>query len=156
MKYNNNIGFGIAEMIWGLSWANHMEEHDCKKTMPEIPDEVYIFTERVLGAYWGLNGMHEHALLWKALDADGTTFKTDLTPENLSEAEFNKLERHFGYCLAHMAFGYGVSWFDDHKKFDLRVPDCIEIPYIMWDLADNLCTVEKPLKTWAERVIKVK
>lgn len=30
--------------------------------------------------------------------------------------------REFGHYLAMQALGHGVSWFDDHARFDLTVP----------------------------------
>lgn len=29
---------------------------------------------------------------------------------------------HFGRDLAMQAMGHGVSWFDDHKKFPIKIP----------------------------------
>lgn len=41
-----------------------------------------------------------------------------------SEATFtnNQHARKFGHYLAMSAMGHGVSWFDDHAKFDITIP----------------------------------
>jgi hypothetical protein len=39
---------------------------------------------------------------------------------------FYEQEQRFGECLAWMALGAGVSWFDDHARFEIKVPRLIE------------------------------
>jgi hypothetical protein len=101
--------------------------------MPSIPAEAYALAERVLGGIeqanpqWGCN--------WPAmLDAarradngwkDGRLPLGAVLVENIDGYREENVER-FGNCLAWMAMGAGVSWFDDHKKFELHVPLCAE------------------------------
>ena len=50
------------------------------------------------------------AVLWQASEADkGAPIDSDYAGE-------------FGHDLAMQAMGHGVSWFDDHHKFPLKVP----------------------------------
>lgn len=137
--YKNQIRYGMAQIVWGLSWADHVEEHGCANlsgieitsVMPEIPEEVYLFCERVLGMYQALNGREEQSLLWMALEADG------INPETLPKNKYNEYEERFGECLAFMALGHGVSWFDDHKEFDLKIPDVEASEFMI--LAEEQC-----------------
>jgi len=49
--------------------------------------------------------------------------------------------KRFGECLAWMSMGAGVSWFDDHEPFDLKVPLCAESCDLRM-LADERCEGE--------------
>jgi len=46
-------------------------------------------------------------------------------PDLEEAAEALKTDRYIsdlGHCLAMQALGHGVSWFDDHAKFDIGIP----------------------------------
>lgn len=51
----------------------------------------------------------------------GKALKSD--EKELEEYDFDsELAESFGHYLAMMALSHGVSWFDNHKKFDLVIP----------------------------------
>lgn len=110
---------GMAEIFWGLAWADWADENginlsgkDILEEMPEIPEESYYFSYRVLGMYEVLNDIEINALFCRAIRFDGNKVSYD-------NAEMRK---RFGNCLAYMALGTGVSWFDDHAEFGLQTP----------------------------------
>lgn len=137
---------GMAEIFWGDGWATHAEEHRCAnisgeeitEIMPQIPARIYAFCERVMGKIEQANGTNEFALLYAALTADGKN-PSELFEKNRDE--FDRLANEFGNGLAYMAMGSGVSWFDDHEKFDLEVPHCENEAYI---IAEELCDDVQP------------
>jgi hypothetical protein len=66
----------------------------------------------LIGGYEALSGLEIHCLLAKAAKADmyGSEYIRD------------EYARDFGHYLAMMSLGHGVSWFDNHARFDLKVP----------------------------------
>ena len=129
MEHDDKIVEGCAEILWGLAWADHAEETDCTQMsgceitsiMPDIGLHAYVEAGRIIGAVEQASGMGAHALLWKCLRADG------LDPEKCAPEYMGR----FGNCLAYMASGHGVSWYDDHEPCDaLKVPDmCVDLEY---------------------------
>lgn len=116
---------GLATSIWGCAWADHVEEHGCynlsgceiTEHMPEIPEIAYRMAERIMGMIEQANNMHVACLFAAAMQADG---KTALEHRHY----YDRIAERFGECLGHMAMGTGVCWFDDHNRFDLKVPNC--------------------------------
>lgn len=118
---------GIAEILWGCAWADHVEAHRCTnlsgcdilQVMPPIPRQAWAVAERVLGHIEQANPQWSHS--WRAMFAAARR-ADGLPDEGWSEEEVTR----FGNCLAYMAMGHGVSWFDDHEHFPLSVPLCAE------------------------------
>lgn len=77
---------------------------DC---IPEVPPNAYALAGELwagLHAANGKAGVYSLALHAEAADGEAPD------PEE------------FGHYLAMQAMGTGVSWFDDHKRFNLKVP----------------------------------
>jgi hypothetical protein len=66
-----------------------------------------------MAIYAQANNQDIDDLLEKAANADGMD-DDDITDEYADT---------FGHYLTMMALGHGVSWFDDHSTFPLKVPD---------------------------------
>lgn len=130
MNHTDDIVNGCAEILWASAWSTHVEETKCTdlsgldtvEHMPEMGIDVFVEAGKIIGAVEHASGMTAHALLWKCLRADGTD------PEKLAWAQHTV---RFGNCLAYMAMGDGVSWFDDHTECDaLKVPlQCVSLDY---------------------------
>lgn len=115
---------GMATILWALAWADHVEREECRslsgvkieEAMPPIGEMAYRFAHRLAGRYEQANGCPIEGLMFNAEVAEQakTPNRGDLDPER------------FGECLAYMALGYGVSWFDDHAEFKMVQPrfDC--------------------------------
>ena len=105
---------GIAEVVWADAWSNHVEEHRCQSligveitsAMPEIPTVALEEAEEIAKDIEKANDTTLDFLLEEASKAD----KTEADPTE------------FGNGLAFMSVGSGVSWFDDHEKFPLKMP----------------------------------
>lgn len=57
------------------------------------------------------------SLLYTAAKADG------MDPNAFEFAWDEEYVKSFGHYLVMGSLGHGVSWFDDHKKFELTLPD---------------------------------
>lgn len=115
----DSITEGCGRMLWALDWANHAEESECTDVgghnimdiMPEPHPFAFLEAARLIGHVERASGRGIVSLLWACLNADGT-----------HHAQRDDYAR-FGECLAYMATGNGVSWFDDHAPCDvLKVP----------------------------------
>jgi hypothetical protein len=110
---------GMATILWGLAWADHVEEANCynlsgckiEDHMPEIPDLAWKYAEDIRRRIEDENHASLGVLFTRALWADGKD------PE-----KHRNLEERFGECLAYQALGHGVSWFDDHEEFPIEIP----------------------------------
>ena len=123
---------GMQEILWGSAWADHVEAVQCQslsgcditEVMPKIPKQVAGMCQRIAGHIEQANGSCLIMLLYKAAQVDGKF------PENHSEdPNFNGWDyidsdyaERFGNCLMYGSQGAGVSWFDDHEQFDLKIP----------------------------------
>ena len=75
--------------------------------LPEIPPNAYALAGELWAALHAANGeAGVYSLSLRAEHADGKA----------PDAE------EFGHYLAMQAMGHGVSWFDDHAKFPIKVP----------------------------------
>ncbi len=127
MEHDDKIINGCARMLWALAWGDHAEETGCTNLSgcditehnPPVGLSAFIEAGRIVGAVEQASDLNIHALLWKCLHDDG------LDPDVCAA---DHMER-FGGCLAYMALGHGVSWFDDHKPCDaLKVPNmCVDL-----------------------------
>jgi hypothetical protein len=128
---------GIATILWGSAWADHVEERRCanlsgckiEEVMPEIPKEAREQAEALASEYEKLNGCTLEALYQRALDADGLTVRK--FPALLDGPE------RFGECLAWEAMGAGVGWDNDHAEYPHECPH-IETCDLMF-LAESTC-----------------
>lgn len=77
---------------------------DC---LPPIPPNAYALAGELWNALYKANGeAGVYSLALRAEAADGVAPDPD----------------QFGHYLAMQAMGHGVSWFDDHKTFKIKVP----------------------------------
>src|SRR5579872_1633079 len=108
---------GMATILWGDAWADHAEEHACcnlsgceiTHVMPEIPEVAWRMAERLAGKIEQANGCALAVLFAQAMKAEG---RPDLEHEDYHD----ETAERFGECLAWMAMGAGVSWYDDHPR----------------------------------------
>ncbi len=121
---------GMAEILWGLSWADHVEEARCRslsgvrieKVMPPIPERVFRICEWVADQIETANNNRSiDALLHDAAWVDGLCED----PKDIWKYLTEPYAERFGNCLTYMAMKAGVSWFDDHARFNLKVPDVL-------------------------------
>jgi len=139
---NDPILNGMASTLWGMEWADHVEEHRCANlsgveitdVMPEVPIEAYLLAANFIGHIEQANRMNIYALLYKAAKADGQDpYEGDKPGDDYAE--------EFGSDLGMMALGSGVSWFDDHAQFDIEVPH-LEASDLM-ALAEETCKPQR-------------
>lgn len=144
---------GMATILWAMGWSNHTEEHDCcnlsgceiTSCMPKIPEKAYRVAERIAGAIEYANGAGLYLLFSQAMKAEGK-------PELKHEDYHGEEAMRFGECLAHMAIGSGVSWYDDHEHFTLGeyfknqgemiIPHCDGADNELQEYADETCEEE--------------
>ncbi len=90
--------------------------------MPEIPNIAKQLAKHLtweIKKYNSGDGIYE---LWlKAVKADNPDL-LDMTESSVVEYSSWQDQVRFGECLAYMAMGAGVSWFDDHERFTISVP----------------------------------
>lgn len=121
----NTIIDGIATILWGDAWARAYEEAGgnlsgvkIEDVMPPVPMAAIIDAARLAGRIEERNGVGLYALLWRAAEADarGNEARRE---ELFGDPDY---ETRFGECLAWEGTGNGVSWFDDHERFELDLP----------------------------------
>lgn len=106
---------GIATILWGDAWASHVEEHGCESlsgveitdAMPIVPEAADRMAAKLVAELEEANGKSLEDLFKDAVKADSSAAGK---------------EQRFGECLAWMAMGAGVSWFDDYEQFPIKVP----------------------------------
>ena len=126
---------GIATILWASTWADHVAEVRCRslsgceitQVMPSIDEAAFRLAHRVAGRIEQVN-YNLPSLCAAAWRADGNS-DTDDSPDD-------EFAERFGECLAYMAQGAGVSWFDDHKEFPLEVPLCLHGGDLLSEVAD--------------------
>lgn len=115
---------GAARAFWVASYADFAEEHrddpdleragageDWVDVAPETPPAAYELASKFLNKLGDANHAEPTALVCKAAEADGAE-----CPPGWDYAEA------FGHYTAMQGMGHGVSWFDDHKEFPLKIP----------------------------------
>ncbi len=120
--YSEEIEDGVATMLWGEAWGAHVDEHDCNDldgdeladVMPPPPDEAIDEAKRLIKAYEVANGVSISTLYERALAADAA--------DDTIDSEDNEPDA-FGGDLVFMALGTEMSWFDEHAKFPLEIPE---------------------------------
>lgn len=108
-----SIRTGIATILWGCSWADHVEECGCQSlsgceitdVMPTVPQEAWDMADKLIAVVEAKHGCSVDELYEQAL-ANETEETGSADPES---------EERFGECIAYEAMGHGVSWADDHN-----------------------------------------
>lgn len=147
-KIETNIITAMARTLWLLAWADYQEQvkenplrGEIADQAPETPESVIRYAHYVAGKIHHFTGGKAHDSLFftfrEALRADALNLvKGDeaITAYIDKFQDSKDLQDRFGHCLAMMVTGQGVSWFDNHEEFPLRVPR-IEFSYL--DLSDE-------------------
>lgn len=109
----------LARTLFCLAWADYQEQvlerglqGEITDQAPETPQYVIEHAHYVGGMIHADNGKSLFRLVREALNAEGKD--RELIPDDYAH--------EFGSDLAMMVTGQGVSWFDDHAKFPLKVP----------------------------------
>ena len=122
------IANGMASALFACVWAdwadlNGIRYRDVMASMPNVTPDYRDLGMILFGEMLGLNlrrpgtnWCSTHCITRAAAQADGHG--------RMVETEFS----HFGFCYAMQALGHGISWFDEHGKFDLVFPFCTEQP----------------------------
>lgn len=136
------VVIAMARAFFVCAWADNEEENgrnypgqDLMDVVPETPDKALRFAYKFLGRIEQANDSSIYALVEQAAVADG--YQQDdivqFTRENrldtyknatlrAIEATGGKFVSDFGHYLAMQGLGQGVSWFDDHGRFEIEVP----------------------------------
>lgn len=113
---------GMADAMFQQAWADDTEEkhkksgkkglsplsgNEISKIAPATPESAKKAAEKLAKQFEKANGKKIEDLYADAMKADGN--------ESGDKCE------EFGHYLAMQALGHGVSWFDDHKRFPLKM-----------------------------------
>ncbi len=108
-----------ARAFYVSAWADDAEERgdlpdggDLMDKAPATPRDATAFATKFIDKVEEANHASVADLLVKAAKADG---KKPAAP-----TEYARL---FGHYIAMQAMGHGVSWWDDHARFELFLPD---------------------------------
>lgn len=107
-----------ARLAWADWWAQQQEERgrrfsrgvDLYEAAPTTPEYAKVWAGMMVGRIEERNGLNIYSIGYQAHKAD------------TGERDGNVDPHKFGVALAFMALGHGVSWFDDHEKFPLKMP----------------------------------
>lgn len=127
---------GMASALWASSWADHAEEHGCtsmsgqriEDIMPPIPEEAYVLAKKCADSIEAANGKSLSELFDDAVKAD-----------EADGLDSSGADESFGSDLAMQWMGHGVSWFDDHAEFPIKIPHGSGDE--LYFVADNTCDV---------------
>jgi hypothetical protein len=116
-SFQDDIVEAMARALFVSAWADAEEEEgrsfgggvDLMDVAPKTSAEAKQHAKKLAKQFEQKNGMSLDELLAKAAEADDASVDSEYA-------------RDFGHYLAMQAMGHGVSWFDDHKKFPLKVP----------------------------------
>lgn len=105
---------GAARAVWVQWWADDQENRgkkfkhgvDLMDQAPATPLSAYVWAGELVGELKQLNKVHIAVLVERAREADNHAVDY----------------REFGHYLAMQALGHGVSWFDDHAQFAIKLP----------------------------------
>jgi hypothetical protein len=111
---------GAARAFFVSAWLSRQEEKgkSPRKVMhraPPTPLSAYVAAGELMGHMAELNRSNIHRLGADAVEADGLI-------EKMSEKQYADYLALFGHYCAMQALDEGVSWFDDHAKFPLKLP----------------------------------
>lgn len=101
---------GIEDAVWLDSYSSALEERGIvgtlRRSAPDAPLSAKTLARRYALALTAANGSTLHDLWRKASRAEG------------KEVDAKEL----GYNLAMQSVGHGISWFDNHAHFDVKLP----------------------------------
>lgn len=108
-----------ARLAWTDWWATQQEERgrrfpprtELTKVAPPTPEYAKVWAGIMIGHVEAMNGASIYVIADRAYKADGHR-----------DVAGSVYPGEFGSALAFMALGHGVSWFDDHAKFPLKMP----------------------------------
>lgn len=125
------IAKGMAKALWVSTWADWADaQHRSNpgkrhyKDGCELMDCAPPLPRRAENEAWRLFGKIEQVNGFSMACLCSQAFKADYPDDEASswvEAEDAYWE-NFGHYLAMGAMGHGASWFDDHEKFELKLP----------------------------------
>lgn len=125
----NYVFKGAAAAFFVSAWGDKEEEagrsypgKDLMDVAPDTPDYVMKEAYRFIGALENANKRHIASIFHKAIEADVAEGK------DVKNKDYPDL---FGHYLAMEAMGHGVSWWDDHAKFEIVVP---HVEFTQFDL----------------------
>jgi hypothetical protein len=127
----------MARTLWCDAWADWADEQhrtnpdvrhyppgcELMAYLPKLPDRAFTEAWRLFGRIEEANQNFMAILCDQAWHADG--HKAPPYPHEGYEgftSAGDEYWRDFGHCLVMGALGHGVSWFDDHEKFELKFP----------------------------------
>lgn len=106
----------MAKALFVSAWADKEEEegrtHNDQGYMdisPATTPEAFWKARELASLIESVNGMSLEALYEKAASTEGKHYKEPTSKD-------------FGHYLTMQALGHGVSWFNDHPQFDLKIP----------------------------------
>ena len=115
----DDIVESMARTLWVSAYSSYADENPRKRGVVHARG----------GQSWHDVAPETPAAADRAADELAELFKTknNASLEQLAQrarvADGKKIdEEDFGYCLAMMAMDEGVGWWDDHERFDLKVP----------------------------------
>lgn len=120
---------GMANILFAQAWADLQEqEHEISLSgeitdyVPEPVDPAALKkAQEIIKQIEKLNGKSIEELFHDALVADGWT-DNELDSGWQHKGRFGNTAEEFGSDLGMQSIGHGVSWFDDHQKFPLKLP----------------------------------
>lgn len=125
LSSGNAIIDAMATILWGSAWADAYEEAGgslsgmkIEDVMPPVPMAAIVDAARLAGQIEQMNDRNIHVLLYAAASADAKE-RGGNADDLFHDDDYTQL---FGECLAWQSTGNGVSWFDDHAKFDMNLP----------------------------------
>lgn len=143
--------------MYVVAWASREQEagrtysgQDVTQHAPETSDEARLQAAAYIGQFEAANRMSIEAIYAQACKADGVDHEElcQIFREDRAE-EFPGMSGHpaeFGRCLGHMGLGTGVSWGDDHEKFELydgMERRALNVPHTEFHLEDALAPLPK-------------
>lgn len=117
----------MARTLFVAAWADYHEERGKTFTgelMNQAPPTPAVFLHAAYYLAGRVEQGNTRSLFFLLRDAKGADKKRtllQLTKEDEKELT-PEFAREFGSDLAMMLMGTGVSWFDDHEKFNLKMP----------------------------------
>lgn len=130
---------GVASAIWADAFSTALDGlredgyselarelgpgagDDLMDVLPPVPQAAINDARAFEAAVIDANGVDINTIIAWAQDADGVEYIDD---------------EEFGYYIAMPALGHGVSWFDDHGDFDIKLPHWEPSVYVQNEMYD--------------------